>query len=502
MAGLVGKMLDRYRLVEQIGQGGMATVFRAVDTQNMNEYAIKVLSPTIAADRRFVLRFRREAGLVKQRLDHPNIVPVADYGQAEGYIYLVMPFLKGDTLHDRLVGGRITHKEKARWVGQVSDALNYAHSKGVIHRDIKPSNIMITEEGDALLMDFGLAREIEGSNTLTGSMLMGTPAYVSPEQGRGEKLDPRSDQYSFGVILYQIATGRLPFEAEAPMAIVMQHLQDQVPRPRRFNSDLSEGEEKVIVKSLAKRPKDRFKDLEELNEAYQAALAGRRLPEFDLPPPAATMTMTRREAPSPLDTQIVAPELPRRRVPWWILPVLLVVVIGVGALALPSVFGSSGDGSPTSNPITVVQPTETRIMVIGGTPVKTPTFLQATNTPISPITSDACPGITLHPPSFDSDFAKWLMDNGSGKAVEILDVQLMAWPAGNGGLEEVWLNNTLIWEGEYEEEGIFKWLEGVDLVIEPESPALLKFNFHWSPGSEGYELSIAFDAGCTFEGKW
>jgi serine/threonine protein kinase len=502
MAGLLGKMLDRYRMVEQIGQGGMATVYRAVDTQSMKECAIKVLSPTIAADRRFVLRFRREASLVKRHLDHPNIVPVIDYGQAEGYIYLVMPFLKGETLHDRLVEGRITQKEKARWVSQVSEALDFAHSKGIIHRDIKPSNIMITEEGDALLMDFGLAREIEGSNTLTGSMLMGTPAYVSPEQGRGEKLDSRSDQYSFGVILYQIATGRLPFEAEAAMAIVMQHLQDPVPRPRRFNRDLTEGEEKVIVKSLAKHPKDRFKDLDELNEAYQAALAGRRLPEFDLPPPAGTMSMPRREAPSPLDTQIVAPDLPRRRFPWWILPVLLLVVIGAGALALPSVFGSSGDGTPTSNPITVAQATETKIMVIGGTPIKTPTSFRATNTPVSPITSDACPGITLHPPTFDKDFAKWLVDNGSGEAVEILDVQLLAWPAGNGALEEVWLNNLLIWEGEYEEEGIFKWLEGAELVIVPESPALLKFKYHWSPGLEGYELIIAFDAGCTFQGKW
>ena len=127
MAGLVGQMLDRYRLVEQIGQGGMATVYRVVDTQNMQEFAIKVLSPTIGGDRRFVLRFRREAGLVKRRLKHPNIVPVVDYGEADGYVYLVMPFLKGETLHDYLVRGRLTQKQKARWIGQVTEALVSAH---------------------------------------------------------------------------------------------------------------------------------------------------------------------------------------------------------------------------------------------------------------------------------------------------------------------------------------------------------------------------------------
>lgn len=502
MAGLVGKMLDRYRLVEQIGQGGMATVYRAVDTKSMNEYAIKVLSPTIAADRRFVLRFRREASLVKRRLDHPYIVPVVDYGEAEGYIYLVMPFLKGETLHDRMIRGLLSQKEKARWVGQVSEALDFAHSKGVIHRDMKPSNIMLTEDGDALLMDFGLAREIEGSNTLTGSMLMGTPAYVSPEQGRGEKLDSRSDQYSFGVILYQIATGRLPFEAVAPMAIVMQHLQDQVPRPKRFNRDLSEGEEKVIVKSLAKRPEDRFEDLGELNEAYQAALAGRRMPEFELPPPAATMTMSRREAFSPLDTQIVAPELERRRFPWWILPVLFVAVIAAGALTLPAVFGSSGESTPTRNSATVVQPTETKILVIGGTPVHTPTLSRVTDTPVSPITSDACPGITLHPPIVDGNYIKWLVDNGGDDTVEIMDLQLAAWPAGNGRLAEVRLDDTLIWEGEYEEGEVLKLLEGAELIVDPESPVVLAFKFAWAPGLKGYEMSITFDAGCMIEGTW
>ncbi len=213
MPGLVGTTLDSYRLVDQIGQGGMSTVYRAVDTRTQQEVAVKALSPTISSDKRFVRRFRREAGLLF-RLRHPNIVPVTDYGEAKGVVYLVMPLVLGDTLHDRLTQQKLSVPDLSRWIGQVSDALQFAHDQGVIHRDIKPANVMISRTGNALLTDFGLARLVEGSHSLTGSMLMGTPAYVSPEQGRGQMLDARSDQYALGVILYQIAAGRLPFEGD------------------------------------------------------------------------------------------------------------------------------------------------------------------------------------------------------------------------------------------------------------------------------------------------
>src|SRR3990172_6795740 len=158
-----------------------------------------------------------------------------------------MPYVAGTTLFDRMARFKVSEAEAARWIGQVSSALGFAHAQGVIHRDVKPSNILIDEAGNALLTDFGLARLIEGSNTLTGSMVMGTPAYVSPEQGRGRSLDPRSDQSSLGGILYQMATGRLPFEGNSPMATVLMHMQEPVPRPGRFNPNLSPAVERVIL---------------------------------------------------------------------------------------------------------------------------------------------------------------------------------------------------------------------------------------------------------------
>jgi serine/threonine-protein kinase len=246
MANLTDRMLDHYHLRESIGKGGMATVYRAVDTRTIHNVAVKILSPRMGSERQFLKRFRREAGLVKQRLQHPNIVRVLEYGETQGFIYIVMPLVTGDTMSTRIARGDISVEETSRWVEQVADALEFAHSQGIIHRDIKPSNVIITENGDAMLTDFGLAREVDGTSTLTGSMLMGTPAYISPEQARGEKLDDRSDQYSLGVILYLLATSRLPFDAGSAMGTVMAHLRESVPRPGRFNRDLSLDVENVI----------------------------------------------------------------------------------------------------------------------------------------------------------------------------------------------------------------------------------------------------------------
>ncbi|MEK6587779.1 MAG: serine/threonine-protein kinase, partial [Chloroflexota bacterium] len=215
--------LGKYQLLEQVGQGGMASVFKAIDPATNSYWAMKVLNPMMAQDPQFGKRFEREAEVV-MRLQHPHIVPVVDYGQANGYAYLVMPLLQVGSLADRLRDGPLTPLEGGRVVRELAGALEFAHSQGVVHRDVKPSNVLMDDQGNALLSDFGLARIHDASVSLTGSALLGTPAYMSPEQARGEKVGPASDQYSMGVILYQLCTGHLPFEAETPMAVMLKHI--------------------------------------------------------------------------------------------------------------------------------------------------------------------------------------------------------------------------------------------------------------------------------------
>jgi serine/threonine-protein kinase len=290
---LAGKDLGRYHLLGQIGRGGMASVYKAYDPQEDRLVAIKVLSSDLAGDPRFSRRFRREAELVSQ-LKHPHIVPVWDYGEADGHAYLVMPFIRVGNLADRLRRSRLSLEECRRLLEQVSSALDFAHSHGVVHRDIKPSNILFDEHGNALLTDFGLAQIQDASLSLTGSAMLGTPSYISPEQARGDKVDGRSDQYSLGIILFEMATGILPFDAETPMAVAIKHIQEPVPRPRQINPRVPEVIERVILKATAKNPEDRFPSTGELSRVFRAALAhaldpaSNAAPVIDLPPPDTT----------------------------------------------------------------------------------------------------------------------------------------------------------------------------------------------------------------------
>jgi hypothetical protein len=270
--GLIGRTISHYTLLEQIGQGGMSSVFRAADLVDGRSVAVKILSPYIAHEERFHARFEREIKLLRQ-LQHPNIIPILDFGEADGLAFIVMPYLPNGTLLDRLNQRPLEPRQGGRIVDQLASALMLAHQNGVIHRDVKPSNVLIDENGNALLSDFSFARSQDASQNLTGSALIGTPAYMSPEQCRGDPIDARSDQYSFGVMLFQITTGSLPFGGDSPMATALQHLNVPVPLPRQVNPNLPEGIELVLIKALAKDPALRFESVEAMNRAFQAALA-------------------------------------------------------------------------------------------------------------------------------------------------------------------------------------------------------------------------------------
>ncbi|HEX6034564.1 MAG TPA: serine/threonine-protein kinase, partial [Anaerolineales bacterium] len=251
----------------------MAAVYKAYQPSMERFVALKVLPRHMSASEEFTVRFRREATLVAQ-LQHPHILPVFDYGEAEGYLYIVMPFIVSGTLADILHKGRVTLPEARRIISQIGDALSYAHTRGMIHRDIKPSNILIDERGNCLLTDFGLARMTEAGEKLTTSgQIMGTPAYMSPEQGTGSGADHRSDLYSLGIILYEMLTGRVPYTAETPIAVVFKHVQDPLPSARKFNPSVSEALELVLLKGLAKSPDDRYQNAEAFVQAIQRVIS-------------------------------------------------------------------------------------------------------------------------------------------------------------------------------------------------------------------------------------
>ena len=279
MTNLIGQSLGRYLILEQIGEGGMAIVYKARDTRLDRDVAIKVIRTeklTLETMGKTLKRFDREAKALA-KLTHPNIVQITDFGEYDGKPYLVMFYIPGGTLKQKL-GQPIPWRDAARLLAPIARALQYAHQQGVIHRDVKPSNILIGANNEPMLTDFGIAKillDTEETSDLTGTgMGIGTPEYMSPEQFQGEGVDARTDVYSLGVVLYEMITGRKPYQADTPAAVLIKQVTEPLPRPKSFVPDLPEVFEKLLLKALAKNKEDRFQDVAAFGNGLESLLMG------------------------------------------------------------------------------------------------------------------------------------------------------------------------------------------------------------------------------------
>jgi serine/threonine protein kinase len=359
---LIGKTLGKFQIIEQIGRGGMASVYKAYQPGLDRYVAIKTMHAFLAEEEGFVERFRREAQSVA-RLRHPNIVQMYDFDVEHGTYYMVMEFLEGPSLKNKLAqlekrGEWMTLEESIHIIRDVGEALQYAHSRGMSHRDIKPANIMLKEDGGAILTDFGIVKMLSGTTHLTATgALIGTPAYMAPEQGTGSEGDIRADIYSLGIVLYQLTTGRLPYNADTPMAIVLQHLTAPLPIPRTLNPDLPEGIQRVILKSLAKDPEDRYQSVQEMLDQLDRAIKGQVIAPVDPAITAASQPMA--GEPTLKGSELVGsqaaaaegarPMPPSRKwPPWWVFGLVGLALFGVVGVGLALMASRNGGSAPAS----------------------------------------------------------------------------------------------------------------------------------------------------------
>lgn len=269
---LIGKSLGQFRLVERIGAGGMAMVFKAYQPTLDRYVAIKVLPAHYARDPVFVKRFEREARSVA-KLAHPNIVQIHDFGEQDNITYIVMEYVDGGTLKDRLKRP-LPVAEAVDFTIQAAEGLECAHRNGIIHRDVKPANILVRRDGHLLLSDFGIAKILEGTTNLTRvGTGIGTPQYMSPEQGTGQMVDRRSDIYSLGIVLFHCLTGRVPFTADSPLTITLKHMNEPLPIDRLKTEGIPAPIIQVVEKMAAKQQQDRYQTAEEVVGVLTRALA-------------------------------------------------------------------------------------------------------------------------------------------------------------------------------------------------------------------------------------
>lgn len=383
---MIGRTLGGYRIVEQIGMGGMATVYKAYDASTDRYVALKTLPEQYSKDPQFVERFRREAKAIA-KLEHLHILPLFAYGEDDGVAYLAMRYLPAGTLSSHIKQkGQMPLADAARLLAQIASALDHAHANGVLHRDIKPSNVLIDKDANAYLTDFGIARMVEGTLDLTGDSILGTPQYMSPEQCQGRKdLTPASDQYSLGVMLYEMVTGRVPFQAETPLAVIIMQINgSELPPPTSLRPDLPEAAEAVILKSLARDPANRYPSCEAMAKAFARAVSQPGHPaqaasptSFTISPPTARPTTRRDAEPTLVQTGTLPATRRGGRSPLVIGGAIVVGAAVIGGIALLA-------SRPTDTAITPFSPDSSAVAAAASTTAALPS---PSETPIPPTPS-------------------------------------------------------------------------------------------------------------------
>lgn len=484
MASLIGQALGRYHILEPLGEGGMAVVYKAFDTRLERKVAIKVILPYRSHAEGFLKRFQREARALAS-LAHPNILKIFDFGEHDGLPYLVMEYLPGGTLRQKLSGQSLPWAESARLLAKVARALEAAHKQGIIHRDVKPSNILLTESGEPLLADFGIAKLVESDEStadLTGSGVgIGTPEYMAPEQGIGQ-VDERSDVYALGVVFYEMVTGRKPYTATTPMAVLIKKSTEPLPRPSLLSPGLPQTVENVLLKALARVPSERYANMADFSRALERIAEG-----------ASTADESTSFAPT---------KQTGSRQPWLALGAIgagLFTVCAIGVvLALAWQFISknpqTGDAPPTGAFPASQTPWDPDIPGASKTP--TPTFVEAREATITPtLTHNPSPAQNIYWIAFNSRNAGnadiyIIKSNGSGlrqlttrSSHELYpswspDGEYIIYQTNNGGDQELEIIN----------------------VTTGETRALTKnecddFGPHWSPDGEW----IVFYSNCDGE---
>ncbi len=282
---LIGRTIGKYEILAVVGGGGMGTVYRARQVGMGREVAVKVLNVELSESDQFVRRFQREAEALAA-LEHPHIIPVIDFGQESDFLYLVMALKTGGNLSHVIREGNVPLEDVGRYIEQIASALDYAHLRGIIHRDLKPANILLDEDRNTFLTDFGIARRLGETKLTAQGTVVGSPTYMAPESWRGEDPSAETDVYSLGIILYQLLTGRAPFEETKTARLMNMHLFEAPPSVRTARPELDERFDAILSLALAKDRAQRFHSAGEMAKAVRAALKNRPIAPAAAPPPA------------------------------------------------------------------------------------------------------------------------------------------------------------------------------------------------------------------------